>query len=86
MRMTSVGSPAAVLKNAPCSRIFEQLHHLFGEPDGQFQIAQFEAGFVQIEQRLREERVVVQEAGDGGRPGGSAAAGCRCPGRTCGRR
>ena len=44
--------------------VFEQLALLLRQPDRQLQMAQIELRFVEIEQRLREERVVVQEARD----------------------
>ncbi len=61
--------------------VFEQLALLFGEPHGQLQVAQVELRLVEIEQRLGEEGVVVQEAGNGRvARRDSGAAGCRSRG------
>ena len=60
--------------------VFEQLALLFGEADGRFEMAEIELRFVEIEERLGEQRVIVEEAGDGGvalRGSGAAAGPCR---------
>ena len=46
--------------------VFEQLALLIGEPQGQVEVPPVELRLVEIQQRLHEERVIVEEAGDGG--------------------
>ena len=66
--------------------VFEQLRLFFGESHGAFQMAQFELRFVEIQQRLGEQGVIVQEAGDRGIAlRGSGAAEFRSRSRTGGR-
>src|SRR6185437_13543934 len=46
--------------------VFKERLLLFGEAHGGFQVAQIELRFVEVEEALREEGVVVEKAGNGG--------------------
>ena len=64
MRSTRLLSPAAVLKNAPSVGSSNSSRILAVSCDRGFHVPRIEVGFIKIQQRANEERVVVQETGD----------------------
>src|ERR1039458_10874615 len=57
-----------MMRRPPRSTLFPYttlFRSLFGEADGQFQVAAVELGLVEVEQALGEKRVVVEDSGDG---------------------